>query len=960
MEFQYKTRGEALPYGKSRIYFACYFKDFEKTFQVIANDILNVLDCAIYYDVQNSINVHDINEEELERMNLIVVPITRRFLTNSNIVSEYVLPFAKKEHIPILPIIMESGIESIYQSDILLGNLQYLDRIIQDDTQITYEEKLKRYLQAVIISDEQAERIRAAFDAYIFLSYRKKDRHYANELMHLIHKNPLCRDMAIWYDEYLIPGENYNDTIAESLKKSDCFALLITPNLVNEDNYVCDVEYPAAQELGKVVLPIEMADTDYKRLKERFENIPHCVNGNDKEALNEEMTQIFSELALRKNDQDPIHNFLIGLAYLEGIDVEVDRERAIELIMDSANSGLPEAMKKLRDMYWSGTGVNVDFNKAIQWGEKLVDKYLEMNGVENSDTLVEINNIAMLYQEVGNLIQCKELLDLICPIAMEVLGIEDDLTISLVCNWAYIQNLEGDYEDAIETYTYLISIAEKVYGKYHANTLRILNNYASCCYLNKELDKAQEIYEYVYYIRRKIYGRDHWYTLNTLHNLAMIIAEKGDFQKAFSIEEEIYECSRRSLGEKNRDTLKALQNLAIYAEKLERIEDAALYWNKCYELQNQLFNNKHPEVLETLEGLGRIAVIQKRYGDAVDYYGRLYDLYCEINGSTDVNALRSVKNKAYSYYCVEEYNVAIEILEKTCEDIKEITEDNICVVSEILNSLAVCYFYMGEYAKAETIFNRLSSALCVFYKENPILSNAVEEPIKKVAEDMLEMAFELSEIGELEKAAALFGMVYELLKQWWGQENQDTLIALSKSAYYYEEIGEHQRAIEAYETLYRIQNKILGETHEDTLKTLHNLAYSYESAGELGKMVSANEKVYLAYLEKNGCFNSETLTALNALAFGYRKTGDFSKAAALFEKGYAACRNNAGDTHPVTLKMMFSLADIQIELGNLEYALELFEKLYSFYEEILGENHKNTLIVKKKIYSIRKIMYESH
>ena len=65
-----------------------------------------------------------------------------------------------------------------------------------------------------------AKRVRAAFDAYIFLSYRKKDRKYANELMRLIHSNPECRDIAIWFDEFLTPGESFKENIEKILDRS--------------------------------------------------------------------------------------------------------------------------------------------------------------------------------------------------------------------------------------------------------------------------------------------------------------------------------------------------------------------------------------------------------------------------------------------------------------------------------------------------------------------------------------------------------------------------------------------------------------------------------------------------------------------------------------------------------------------------------------------------------------------
>ena len=50
------------------------------------------------------------------------------------------------------------------------------------------------------------------------------------------------QNCAIWYDEFLIPGENFNEAIEVALKKSGLFALAVTPNLVNEENYVMSTE----------------------------------------------------------------------------------------------------------------------------------------------------------------------------------------------------------------------------------------------------------------------------------------------------------------------------------------------------------------------------------------------------------------------------------------------------------------------------------------------------------------------------------------------------------------------------------------------------------------------------------------------------------------------------------------------------------------------------------------------
>ena len=73
------------------------------------------------------------------------------------------------------------------------------------------------------------------------------------------------------------------------------------------------------------------------------------------------------------NDNDPQHIFFIGLAYLGGIDVEVNYALAVQLITRSAEAGLPEAMEKLVSMYRASEGVERDFRAAIRWQEKLAD-----------------------------------------------------------------------------------------------------------------------------------------------------------------------------------------------------------------------------------------------------------------------------------------------------------------------------------------------------------------------------------------------------------------------------------------------------------------------------------------------------------------------------------------------------------------------------------------------------------
>ena len=406
-DFQYYTRGSSSPQGKPRVYFTAHPDDYGRTFESIRKELLDRQNCTVFY-LDPDIKPEEVEDYELRlgEMQLFVIPVTTKLLTQPCRAMDAEVPFAIERHIPILPLMQESGLDELFNKRI--GDLQFLDKNNTDPTAIPYEEKLTKYLEAVIVGDELARQVRDAFDAYIFLSYRKKDRKYAQELMKLIHAHPFCRDIAIWYDEFLTPGEDFNDAIKAALAKSGLFALTVTPNLVNENNYIVEHEYPMAKERDMDILPAEMVPTDKDKLSEMYRGIPDPVGADNTEALKERLLPLVQKLAVTENDFDPKHNFFIGLAYLSGIDVEVDHERAVALITGSAEAGCIPAIEKLVAMYENGEGVERDYHKAVAWRKKLVEqrkKEYEANPNETAalHLLNALWDLGDAYQAVGQL-----------------------------------------------------------------------------------------------------------------------------------------------------------------------------------------------------------------------------------------------------------------------------------------------------------------------------------------------------------------------------------------------------------------------------------------------------------------------------------------------------------------------------------------------------------------------------
>ncbi len=406
----YKTRGNMSPQGKPKVYFCCHPDEATRFLHPVSDELLQKHNCAVWYlkDPRTTRTAELLND--LNGMQLFVIPVTRALLTTPNPAMDIEFPYAIRHHIPVLPLMQEEDLDESFNRR--FGNLQYLSRFVDDPTAVPYDEKLTAYLSAVLIGDELAEQIRAAFDAYVFLSYRKCDRQYAQELMRLIHSHEFARDIAIWYDEYLTPGERFTDAIRKALRDSKLFVMAVTPHVIDPDNYVMTTEYPLARKEGKPILPAQMCPIDRAALERAFTDLPACTDARDDAALSDALLSALQEVACRENNT-PMHDFFIGLAYLGGVDVEVDHDRALALITSAAERGLPQAIDKLVDMYQNGIGVERDYRTAIDWMIKkaavVETQYRKADTEENARQLIWCYfHCGDAFKDIGELENAKQ------------------------------------------------------------------------------------------------------------------------------------------------------------------------------------------------------------------------------------------------------------------------------------------------------------------------------------------------------------------------------------------------------------------------------------------------------------------------------------------------------------------------------------------------------------------------
>ena len=137
--FQIKTKNQVDVEKKPRVYFTCHPDDVAAHFDTVCEWLFATHDCAVYYteDMTEPIAEED-KEADLGRSNLLVIPVTYSLLTRPcRAMDDF--RFAVDNHIPVLPLMMEEGLDVLYSRADKFGELQYL-KPDSDDTEIAFEE----------------------------------------------------------------------------------------------------------------------------------------------------------------------------------------------------------------------------------------------------------------------------------------------------------------------------------------------------------------------------------------------------------------------------------------------------------------------------------------------------------------------------------------------------------------------------------------------------------------------------------------------------------------------------------------------------------------------------------------------------------------------------------------------------------------------------------------------------
>jgi len=364
---------------------------------------------------------------------------------------------------------------------------------------------------------------------------------------------------------------------------------------------------------------------------------------------------------------------------------------------------------------------------------------------------------------------------------------------------------------------------------------------------------------------------------------------------------------------------------------------------------------------------------------AISIGEKIIKIYKENNNVKNINYAKELFNLASAYFEEHEYIRCINIYTNLLELIQEIDGKGL-FYSYILNSLAICYNYIGELKKSEECFKRCISIYNALKNNNIIEqdnvdyvntlyntgNNYFDMGIYSKAEHYLKSALKLSKVNTIDYIDILnsIGYVYEeksnkqaenyfeqaniMLERLFGNQSPEYLSNIYYTANYYKDSGLNEKAIEKYKIAIDIIKKTIGENNPCYAEAIDNLAIVFMNKKDYENALKLNQKS--VDIIKN-LFGEEDIyyaNYLNVTAHIYYIMGKYKEAEERYISVLNIFKSNIGvnsNNYIITALLLAKLYRITNQhekaIDFTNYILANIQKNNMFYKDCLFELAKN-------------------
>lgn len=613
------------------------------------------------------------------------------------------------------------------------------------------------------------------------------------------------------------------------------------------------------------------------------------------------------------------------------------------------------------------------YAEALDCGNKIIDIYKKNNETDTAEYAEDINNIAILYDDMHIPEKAKGYYLEAAEIKKKVLGEDSESYYDTLTNLGTLYSITGEYKNAENILKDIRDHAKEKHGinsvpyieaVYNLGNMYVDNDKSDmgitflaesleCAKRTKECDanmftdihvsiaeaaentgnyrRAADEYERAVKAGERAGEKDTYFKMTYLMNYANVCQSLDKFSEAADIYIKALNIREKIMDINHLDYISMLNGLAAIYTKDCKYEKALEVHNRILGMIENMLGKNHIFYGDVLTNIG---LDYSRMGDfdkAVEYHNRALNIKKEAVGEKSLHYTATLLALSEVYENIGKYDRAIEIQDKVLELKRDMFGEVNEQIPEILINLGRINMEKGELLKAQGF---IMQGL-IMSKELMLITPG---KIRSYTENVRIMAEACCKKKDVDKTIQFCNRYLELRKSKYGDEHPKYARALHFCAELYEQLGENEKASECLDTACYIAEMMMGND------TVFCRQCYYHSGALLYKVKKYNEaaerlrKAASMYKRYNG--SEEDLIKIMYLQAKTQYMLGFPRKAdeCAFRAEGAASR--AGCNTDFIINEQIAYAELMLNGGDYDKAAE---KL-SAVEQKVKENGENAII----------------
>ena len=454
------------------------------------------------------------------------------------------------------------------------------------------------------------------------------------------------------------------------------------------------------------------------------------------------------------------------------------------------------------------------YEEAIEYATMSANFYCQTKGEQHPHFAASLNNLALLYQSMGNYAAAEPLLNQAMEICRAALGEQHPHFATSLNNLAMLYKLRGDYPAAEPLFKQAMDMRRVVLGEQHPDFAQSLSNLALLYDSMGNYAAAEPLFKQALKIYRAALGEQHPGFATSLHNLAALYKSMGNYAAAEPLYKQAMEIRRIVIGEQHPHFAHSLNNLAMLYQSMGDYTAAEPLLKQAMAICRAVLGKQHPDFAASLNNLALLYQSMGNYAAAEPLLKQSMEICRAVLGEQHPDFATSLNSLAALYYSMGNYAAVEPLFEQALEIHRAGLGEQHPHFAQDLNNLAMLYLSVGDYTAAEPFFKQaLEIHRAVLGEQHP-----------HFAQSLNNLAALYRSMGDCAAAEPLYRQAMEIRRVVLGERHPDFAQSLNNLAALYDSMGDYAAAEPLFKQAMEIRRVVLGEQHPDFATNLNNLA----------------------------------------------------------------------------------------------------------------------------------------